>query len=81
MKILRSILSKVLEIDGSEITDDTSPENTESWDSFNGLMLVSELEENFKVKFTMDEVLAVKCVRDIKEALRTHGIKFEEHEI
>ncbi len=75
MDKLNSILSKILEIKIEKITDDTSPENVETWDSFNGLMLVSELERSFDVKFTMDEVISVECVGDIKKALKKHGVK------
>lgn len=78
MKRLKAILSKVLGIDEDKVTDDTSPDNVETWDSFNGLMIVSELESNFNVKFTMDEVTAVKCVKDIKDALKRHGVLLEE---
>lgn len=79
MQRLKSILSKILEIKEVEITDDTSPDNVESWDSFNGLMLASELENEFKVKFTMEEVVAVKCVKDIKESLKKHGVNLQEN--
>jgi acyl carrier protein len=78
MEKLKKILSNVLGIPESEITDETSPDNVETWDSFNGLMLVSELENEFNVKFTMDEVTSVKCVKDIKEALKKHGINLNE---
>ena len=78
MKRLKQILSKVLEIDEDQITDETSPDNAETWDSFNGLMLVSELENEFNVKFTMNEVISVKCVKDIKETLKKHGISLDE---
>jgi len=78
MKKLRMVLSKVLGIDENTITDKTSPDNVETWDSFNGLMLVSELEKEFNVKFTMDEVVSVKNVGDIKKTLRKHGIRLQE---
>lgn len=78
MKKLKAILSKVLEIDENQITDETSPDNVETWDSFNGLILVSELENKFNVQFTMDEVTSVKCVRDIKESLKKHGVNLDE---
>ena len=38
-------------------------------------MLVSELEKNFNVKFIIDEVIAVKNFKDIKDALKKHGVK------
>jgi len=74
MKRLNKILSRLFNIEVNTINDQTSPENVESWDSFNGLMLVSELENEFKVRFTMDEVTSVKCVKDIKESLKRHGV-------
>ena len=75
MKRLKAILSKVLDIDENSINDKTSPDNVETWDSFNGLMLVSELEKRFNVKFTMEEVTSVKNVGDIKKSLEKHGVK------
>lgn len=78
MKRLKAILSKVLGIEEKAINDRTSPENVESWDSFNGLMLVSELENAFNVKFTMEEVEKAKSVKDIKEALKKHGVVLDE---
>ena len=78
MKRLKAILSKVLDISEDSIKNDTSPKNVDTWDSFNGLLLVSELEREFNVKFTMDEVTSVKCVGDIKDALNRHGIKLQE---
>ncbi len=75
---LNMLLSKVLGIDSDSISDDTSPENTSSWDSFNGLVIVSELETEFNVHFSMGEVYAVTCVKDIREALKLHGVNFDK---
>ena len=75
MKTVEEILSKVLSIDSKTISDSTQPEDIESWDSFNGLILVTELEKNFRVKFSLEEVVAVKNVGDIKKVLRRHGVK------
>ena len=72
---LTNILSILLDVSREEINDDMSPENTNSWDSYNGLMMVSELEEKFDVSFTMEEVVSVRNVKDIKFYLRKHGIE------
>ena len=74
---LLALLSNVLDLVPESITDSTSPENTEAWDSFNALVLVSELESEFNVSFAMDEVYGVKCVKDIKEALKRHHVNFD----
>ncbi len=74
MKRLKNALSNVFGIKEDTINDKTSPDNVDTWDSLNGLMLVTELESKFNVKFTMDEVTSVKCVKDIKEILKRHGV-------
>ena len=44
---LIKLIASVLNIDENLINDETSPKNTESWDSFNALVMVSELEAQF----------------------------------
>jgi len=75
MKTVEEIVGKILDIPPAKVTNNTKPENTPSWDSFNGLALVTELEKNFKVVFSIEEVVAVHKVGDIKKALRKRGVK------
>lgn len=72
---VEKLIGKVLGIDSVAVNDKTSPENVESWDSFNGLLLATELEKKFKAKFTAEEIASVKNVGDIKAILKKHGIK------
>jgi len=74
---LMDIISRVLDIEVETVTDETSPENTASWDSYNALLMVSELEEVFNVQFSMEEVYAVTCVKNIRSALVRHDVSFE----
>ena len=71
---LYEILSQVFDIDISSINDQSSPETIENWDSFNGLVLVDELENHFNVKFTISEITDVKSVADIKRHLKNHNV-------
>lgn len=75
MKKLKKILAEILGLKEEEITDETSPDDVETWDSYNALLMVSEIENNFKVKFSMDEIISVKSVKDIKNILKKHGVK------
>ena len=75
---LYSIISKVMDVPESEINDQTSPESIESWDSFHGLVLVDELENNFNVKFTIEEIADVQNVGDIKRHIKNHNIDLDE---
>ena len=71
---LITIVAKVFSIPESEVSDNSSPENIESWDSFNGLILVDELENHFKIKFSISEITDVKTVSDIKRHLKNHNV-------
>ena len=68
------IIAKVFSIPESEVNDQSGPENIESWDSFNGLILVDELENHFKIKFSISEITDVKTVADIKRHLKNHNV-------
>ena len=67
-----------MDVPESEINDQTSPENIESWDSFHGLVLVDELENTFNVKFTIEEIADVQNVGDIKRHIKNHNIDLDE---
>ena len=78
MNKLLSLLARIFDEDISKINDLSSPETIENWDSFNGLVLVDELEKNFNVSFSMDEILDVKNVADIKRHLKNHGVNLDD---
>ncbi len=77
-KKLYKIISEVMSVPASMITDQSGPENIENWDSFHGLVLVDKLENEFNVKFTLDEVIDVKKVADIKRHLKNHKVILDE---
>ena len=73
-----SIISKVFSVSEAEVNDESGPENIESWDSFNGLVLVDELENHFNIKFTISEITDVKTVADIKRHLKNHNVNLDD---
>ena len=77
-KKLFNIISRVMEIESSELTDESKPEDIENWDSYNGLLLVDKLESEFNVKFTVEEVFDVHSIADIKKHLLNHGVTLND---
>ena len=71
---LYQIISRVFNVDNSKINDETSPENLEEWDSFNFYVLLDEIENEFNVKFDLDETLEIKKIGDFKKIFQKHGI-------
>ena len=71
---LYSLIAKIMNVPVSQVNDESGPRSIDSWTSFKGYVLLYELEEEFKTKFTIDEALDVKKVADIKRHLKNHGI-------
>ena len=75
---LYQIISKILDVPASEINDESSPETIENWDSFNSLMLADELESEFNISFTLDEIIDSANVAAIKKHLKNHGVSLDD---
>jgi acyl carrier protein len=75
---LLDIVANVMEVQVSQIDDESGPETIENWDSFRGLILFEELESKFNVKFTLNELLNIKKIKDIKDILSVRGASLNE---
>ena len=71
---LYQIISRVFNVDKNRVNDETSPENLEEWDSFNFYVLLDEVENEFNIKFDLDETLEIKKVGDFRKIFEKHGI-------
>ena len=74
---LYQIVSKVFNINIDTISDESSSENLEEWDSFNFYVLLDEIENGFDIKFDLDETLEIKKIGDIKKIFLKHEVKSE----
>ena len=73
-KKLKDILTKILLIDETKISDNMSRKNVKEWDSMAHLMLVSEIESVFEVTMNDDDIMEIQTVADIKKTLQKLGI-------
>ena len=73
MSKLTNIFSSVLGIEESRITAEMTPENTPSWDSLNAIVLVSEIEKAFNIRFEYEEVMALKNFADVLTFMKSKG--------
>ena len=71
---LLPIYRKVFANPGLVITDTTSPETLESWDSLLHLDLLNAIEKEFKVKFSTKEMAGLTDVAAIKSSLVAKGV-------
>ncbi len=73
-KRLCYLIAKVMDVPAEQINEKSGPDNIENWDSFNGLLLVDELESEFNVKFSLEDISDVKTAHDIMLHLKAHGV-------
>ena len=66
---LTSIFKILFNLSDLELTDDLSAKNVPGWDSFNHVNLIINIEEEFGVQFTNDEVGGMQNVGSLKTLL------------
>ena len=77
-RTLYEMISKIMNVPITEINDNSGPETIESWDSYNGLLLVDELESEFNISFSLAEMSDTHNVTDIKRHLKNHGVSLND---
>ena len=74
---LSELIGDVLGVDSSKITNETTQNDTEKWDSLNSLLIIDEIEKEFNVKIAIDEIIEINRVADIREILKKHNVDVE----
>lgn len=75
MDKLLQTFATVLKVGASSLNDESSPENTPSWDSMNAVRLVSAIEETFGVELTTTEILRMRTIGMARDVLRRKGMQ------
>ncbi len=68
---LNEIFCDVLDLDEVELTDETSAEDIEEWDSLSHIQLIVAIEKEFKLKFTSKEIMSWKNVGEMVDCILT----------
>lgn len=67
---VRLVMAKVLEVDESDISDDSTPENLYQWDSLRHMAIVTALEQEFGLSFSTEEIWGLLSFEALCEAVR-----------
>ena len=67
------IISRIFNIDISLVNNNSSPKTIDAWDSMNMYVLINEVETEFGIKFSLDEILEIQNVQNIENLLVKHG--------
>jgi acyl carrier protein len=70
---IRQVIADVLEdVDIGSITEQTTAENVEGWDSVQHVRILMALERKFKFRFSNDEIEKLKNVGDLVKTVSGH---------
>nr|MDO8110721.1 acyl carrier protein [Candidatus Sigynarchaeota archaeon] len=70
-----SLVCEVFGIQESDMADEKTPEDLESWTSVTHMQLVAKFEEAFKFQFDVEEITEMDSIANMKKVLRKHGVK------
>ena len=71
---VQALFRDVFDDDNLTVNDSTSQSNLEGWDSFHQVKLLISVEEEFGVKLSIEESIALVSVGKLKELLIAKGI-------
>ncbi len=71
--MFEELVCSVLEIEPSELSDQSSQATLGSWSSLAHINLITTLEEAYGVTFTTQEIVAIKSVGNVRSLLRAKG--------
>lgn len=67
MKTFNQIAAQIFSIPEEKIKDELSSTDIPDWDSMNYLLFIAELEKEFSMSFSMDEVMNVQTLGDLRK--------------
>lgn len=69
LEILNGIFRKVLKRDNITLTESTTAHDVEGWDSLTNMVLLTEIEKKFGVRFTFREIVKLKNVGNLCQTI------------
>lgn len=74
MQELVKLISEILRIKETDVTDELSVKTAEEWDSLKHMELIVGIEETFKIKLTTNDIVAMVSVKEINRVLKEKGV-------
>ena len=62
---VKKIIFDIMGLDITKSDQNKNLKEVEEWDSFNNLMVISEIEDTFKIKFTASDIYGVDTIAKI----------------
>jgi acyl carrier protein len=74
MDCLTDLFADCLGVPAQELSDESSPDTVEQWDSMKAMELVSLLEATFEIRLTTREIMKMCTIGIAREVLQSKGV-------
>ena len=71
---LIQLFAEVLQVDPTDLNEDSSPDNVKQWDSLAAMELVAAIEEKFKVKLSTKEIMKMSTIGRARKVLQGKSV-------
>jgi len=78
---VEELVGKVFKINPEELSDTSSRNTIEQWDSMGHLALITALEEQFQVSISITDAMEMANIRKIKDVLKEYGVSGESYPV
>ena len=72
--LLSGLVASILRVPAADVVDSLDMESTGTWDSLSHMQLIAAIEDEFAIELTLDEIVAMRSVGQIKDVLRARSI-------
>ena len=71
---LVQLFAEVLEVDPTELDDNSSPDNVKQWDSLAAMKLVAAIEEKFNIQLSTREIMKMSTIGRARKTLQSKKV-------
>ena len=71
LKGIRQAFVKVLEHDNFELSDDTTARDVDGWESITHMLIITEIENGFDIKFKLMDLMNMENIGDLIKAVES----------
>ncbi|WP_308991965.1 acyl carrier protein [Mariniflexile litorale] len=68
---IRKAFSSVLEHENFQLTDQTTAEDVDGWESVTHMMIINEIETKFEIKFELMDLMSLENIGDLIKAIQS----------
>jgi acyl carrier protein len=69
---LAEIAAEIFFLDEGEVRPELTPDDVALWDSLNHLRLITAVETEFDIKFSMNDIQSIDSISKLNELVESH---------